>query len=113
MSRATTRQLPSATPKMDHAFVIPAYGRLQHLEPCVRSIQNQAARAARIVICTSTPSEYIDNVGAACGVPVLVNPLRADIASDWNFAMTATDAPFVTIAHQDDLYDPAYLVYEQ
>jgi len=75
----------------------------------VRSIQNQTTRTTQILICTSTPSGYILNVGAACAVPVLENPLRSDIATDWNFALASTDASFVTLAHQDDVYDRAYL----
>lgn len=94
---------------MDHAFVIPAYGRPQHLEACVRSIQAQVGGTPRLLICTSTPSDDIRAIAAACGVPLVLNPRRADIATDWNFALDAAGARFVTIAHQDDLYDPAYL----
>jgi hypothetical protein len=38
-----------------------------------------------------------------------INPARLDIAADWNFVMEAAKAQYVTIAHQDDLYEPEYL----
>lgn len=94
---------------MDHAFVIPVYGRPPYLQSCVRSIMNQTTGAPRVLIGTSTPSDYIADIGAAFGIPVLVNPERANIAADWNFAMESSDSRFVTIAHQDDEYAPQYL----
>jgi hypothetical protein len=32
----------------------------------------------------------------------------AGIAPDWNFALSCADTPYVTIAHQDDVYYPDY-----
>ena len=94
---------------MDHEFVIPAYGRAPYLEDCIRSILAQDGGGARILIGTSTASPAIGNIAAKFGIPVRENPQRRDIATDWNFAMTQSQAQFVTIAHQDDLYEPGYL----
>jgi hypothetical protein len=62
-----------------------------------------------VVIATSTPSETLSATAAAFGAPVIVNPRREGIGADWNFALGATDARYVTLAHQDDVYYPSFL----
>ena len=61
------------------------------------------------MITTSTPSAYLDDVARRYRVPLIVNPRRANIGSDWNFALTASAASYLTIAHQDDSYRSDYL----
>ena len=39
---------------------------------------------------------------------MIVNSLREGIASDWNFALAQARWPFVTLAHQDDVYEVAF-----
>jgi len=58
---------------------------------------------------TSTPSPFIEKIAADYGLNLHVNRVRLDIATDWNFVMEAAKSQFVTIAHQDDVYDPEYL----
>ncbi len=41
-------------------------------------------------------------------VELRINPRRRNIGSDWNFALTTTGAECVTLAHQDDCYEPRY-----
>lgn len=94
---------------MNHAFAIPVYGQPPQLAACIESILNQSDRSSRIVISTSTPSGFIEEIAANFKIPFLINPRRADIATDWNFALTSCDAEFVTLAHQDDLYDGLYV----
>lgn len=93
---------------MKHAFVIPAYGDSPFLEECLRSLQGQRDARSAIAIATSTPTPRLEDTARRHRVPLLVNPVRAGIAGDWNFALQATDADLVTLAHHDDLYDPAY-----
>lgn len=93
----------------DHAFVIPAYGDSPHLESCLQSILAQTRPGSEVVIATSTPSAYVAQVAQRFAVPLAINPRRANIGSDWNFALGAVRAPLVTIAHQDDSYRPDYL----
>lgn len=93
----------------DHAFVVPAYGDSPYLGECLQSIVEQTAAGSRIVVATSTPSPHIADVAQRFGVPVAVNPRRANIGSDWNFALAAANASLVTIAHQDDFYRPDYV----
>lgn len=91
-----------------HTFVVPVYGCSPFLEDCLRSLLAQTL-ASRVTITTSTPSDFVDLVARRWGVEVLVNPARLGIAEDWNFAVGATDARYVTLAHQDDTYDSAFL----
>jgi hypothetical protein len=90
-----------------HAFVVMAYGDSPFLAGCLAGLRAQD-RPSPIVVTTSTPSPFIAAAAAAAGAPVIVNPRRAGIASDWNFALAATPARFVTLAHQDDTYAPAF-----
>ena len=57
---------------------------------------------------TSTPSPWLSQVAESYGVPLYVNEGESGIGQDWNFAYSHARAPFVTIAHQDDVYCPEY-----
>ena len=92
----------------DHAFVVLAYGESPFLPGCLASLRAQTI-PPRIVVSTSTSSPYIDTAADAVGAPVIANPVRAGIAADWNFALAAADARYVTLAHQDDVYFPPFL----
>lgn len=94
----------------DHAFCIPAYGNSPWLSDCIASLKRQQAGSSRIVVITSTPSGELSRVTQDAGVPLIETGQRPGIDSDWNFALTATDARFVTIAHQDDVYAPDFSV---
>lgn len=91
----------------DHCFVVPAYGESPHLEACLRSLATQTVKT-RLLIATSTPNRHIHALADTYGAPVHVNPQRAGIGSDWNFALQVAGAPWVTLAHQDDLYLPDF-----
>ena len=93
---------------VDHAFVVMAYGDSPFLPHCLASIAVQSRRS-HAVITTSTPSDYIREAGRRAGAAVIVNSERAGIAADWNFALKAADTRHVTLAHQDDVYQPAFL----
>jgi hypothetical protein len=92
----------------DHCFVVMAHGDSPFLEGCLASLRAQTLRGA-IVITTSTPSVFIDSAAQDYGLRVLVNPHGGGIAADWNFALAATPARRVTLAHQDDVYRPRFL----
>ena len=92
----------------NHAFVALAYGDSPFLAGCLASLRAQTV-ASRILVATSTPSAYIERAAADAGLEVVVNPKRDGIAADWNFGLRAPGTRFVTLAHQDDLYAPAFL----
>lgn len=90
-----------------HTFVLCAYGESPYLESCVDTLLNQTVHS-RILICTSTPNALINGIAERYGLPLLVNMGERGITGDWNFAFSQADTPYVTIAHQDDLYEPTY-----
>lgn len=97
----------------DHAFCIPAYGNSPWLDHCIASLQGQQLPGSRIVAITSTTSAELSYLTKAAGITLIETGQRPSIDSDWNFALTATDARYVTLAHQDDLYAPSFLAKTQ
>lgn len=95
------------TPK-DHIFAVCAYGQSAFLEDCIASLEAQT-RPSNIILCTATPSDFLDDVAKRHGLRQFVNRGPHGIAEDWNFAYAQADASLVTLAHQDDVYDPDYV----
>ena len=93
---------------MDHTFAIPVYGSAPNLGGLLASLRAQEGESSEILIATSTPSSGLAEFAERQQVRLLINPRRIDIANDWNFALGAARTRFVTLAHQDDLYAPAY-----
>lgn len=92
-----------------HNFIICAYKESPYLEKCIKSILNQEyLDESEILICTSTPNDYIKGMAEKYGIKLVVNPDRGDIQSDWNFAYNFSDAQYITLVHQDDVYNKAY-----
>ncbi len=91
----------------DHVFAICAYGESPYLEACVLSLKAQT-ESSRIIVCTATLNAHIAAIAEKHGLPLFVNRGPHGIAEDWNFAYAQADAPLVTLAHQDDVYDPDY-----
>ncbi len=94
----------------DHTFVICAYGVSTYIEECITSLIDQKLKT-NIVICTSTPSEYIEKIAGKYGIKLYINEemaYKSNIAEDWNYAVSMAETPLVTIAHQDDIYKPDY-----
>ena len=94
--------------KLDHTFVVCAYGDSHYLSDCLASLQLQTEKT-NVIIATSTPSQYIDAIARAADIQVCVNDESGGIASDWNYALSCADTRLVTIAHQDDVYDERYV----
>ena len=90
----------------DHTWALSAYGESPYLEECIRSLKAQTVRS-RIILSTSTPSAYIDEIAGRYAIPVFSHE-GGGIGRDWNAAYDRTETGLVTIAHQDDLYEPAY-----
>lgn len=93
--------------KEKHTFVICAYGESPYLEECICSLLNQK-RKSPVLIATSTPNEHIERLAEKYHLQVKVNQREKGISADWNFACSCADTPYVTLAHQDDLYEPDY-----
>lgn len=88
-------------------FVICAYRESAYLEECIRSLMAQTV-PARVLISTATPNDHIRTLADQYGLELRVNSEAPGIARDWEFALRQADTPYVTLAHQDDVYEPTY-----
>ena len=92
---------------MDHTFVLCAYKESPYIEACVRSLKEQSVPSA-LVLATSTPSPYLEQICEKYGLTYCVREGESGIAPDWNYALSCASTSYVTIAHQDDLYEKDY-----
>lgn len=100
-------QYPVPLPACDHTFVVVAYGNSPFLPECLDSLLGQTVQS-KICISTSTPSDYLREQARRIGAPLYVTEPDRGIAHDWNFALRQAKTKYITLAHQDDLYAPAY-----
>lgn len=96
------------TKRNDHTFAICAYKESPYLEECILSLKNQTVKS-NIIMATSTPNEWIQGLAEKYEIPLYINTGEGGIAQDWNFAYRQAKTDYVTIAHQDDIYEPNYL----
>ncbi len=97
---------------LSHTFAVCAYKDSPYLEACIRSLKRQTV-PGNIILCTSTPSLYLEAMAQKYNIPLLVRQGESDILEDWNFAYQQADAHLVTIVHQDDEYHRDYGKYVQ
>ncbi len=95
------------TSGLDHTFVIPAYGLSEHLRDCLESLRAQT-RPSPVVVATSTPFDGLEALVGEFGASLATHSPNAGIGHDWNFALAQARTPWVTLAHQDDFYLPAF-----
>lgn len=93
-----------------HTFAICAYQESKYLEDCIKSVLNQDI-PTNYLIATSTPNKHIKSLAKKYKISYYVRKGKSDIQDDWNFAYNHAETELVTIAHQDDLYDPNYSKY--
>ena len=95
-----------------HSFAVCAYGESPYLEACLRSLKAQTV-PSEILICTSTPNRHIEGLAAKYGIPLMVRDVQREggargIGADWNYAFRSAGGEYVTLAHQDDMYEKHY-----
>lgn len=91
-----------------HTFVICAYKESEYLEEAILALKNQTVKS-EIKIATSTDNDFIRGLAKKYNLEVFVNPdKKSNIGKDFNFAASAGETELVTIAHQDDKYEPDY-----
>lgn len=90
-----------------HTFVVLAYKESTYLEDCINSVLNQSIKT-NVVIATSTPNEFINQMAEKYNLKVIINKGQKGIAYDFNFAVNCVDSELVTVAHQDDIYEKDY-----
>lgn len=91
-----------------HTFALCAYKESPYLEECIQSLLKQT-NPSKIILATSTPCPYIENMCSKYKIPYYVNYGEHGITQDWTFAYHQCDTPIVTIAHQDDIYYEHYV----
>lgn len=91
----------------DHTFVICAYKENPHIEDTIKSLQNQTVKS-HIILSTSTPNEFLENICKKYEISMYVNPERKGAGADWNYGYMQAKTELITVAHQDDFYEPDY-----
>jgi glycosyltransferase involved in cell wall biosynthesis len=91
-----------------HTFAICAYKESPYLEECILSLKGQTVKS-RIILVTSTPNDYIKNLAGKYQIPCFINEGEGGITQDWNFGYAQSHSRYITIAHQDDVYEKDYL----
>jgi hypothetical protein len=91
----------------DHTFAICAYGDNKNLPILIDSLLSQTVKT-NIILATSTPSDYLRNIADMNHFPYYVDDVQRGIGADWNFAYSKAGTKLITIAHQDDIYEPEY-----
>lgn len=107
MSMRSTTKTMNQKAKIDHTFVICAYGECKYLEQCAESAVDQELQT-NIIMITSTPNEHIQSVAGKYDIPLYINEGPKGITQDWNYALSIVKTRYATIAHQDDIYAPNY-----
>ncbi len=92
----------------EHTFAVCAYKESPYLEECIKSLKKQTIKS-NILIATSTPNDYIKGIADKYAIPYYINEGEAGITQDWNFAYSCANTKYITIAHQDDIYEKEYL----
>ena len=91
-----------------HTFVVLAYKESSYLEECIKSVLNQKY-PSKVVIATSTPNQYIENIADKYSLAIKVNPNPGKgIGYEFDFAVSCGETELTTVAHQDDIYDYEY-----
>lgn len=91
----------------NHTFVICAYKEIPYLEECVKSLKDQTVKS-KIIISTSTPNDFVKNVAKKYDVELMINPEKKGHMSDICFAYEQAKTKYVTLCHQDDIYDKEF-----
>lgn len=96
----------------NHIFTVCAYEESPYLESNIVSLKYQSVRT-NIIIVTSTPNDFIRAIAQKYRISCYVNMEDKGITQDWNFAYQCAkenyNSDFITIAHQDDIYEKDYV----
>ena len=85
------------------------HGESPFLEDCILSLLNQSL-CSSVIIVTSTSYEFVDKIIRKYQIPVIYNQDSSGIAADWNSALKHCPTRYCTLANQDDIYLPDYLL---
>lgn len=98
---------------MKRLIAVPIHNGRPFLERTIQSLLSQTVRPDEIVCIDDASTDDSASVVARIGDPsleLLRNPTRVGLSANWNRALQlAANFDYVTIAHQDDIYEPDYL----
>ena len=92
----------------NHSFVIPTINKSPYLENCLNSLKSQKIKS-NIIITTAKPFIGIKKIAKKYNAKLIIFKKHKNIANDWNRAISSSKSNYVTIAHQDDVYNRDYL----
>lgn len=90
-----------------HTFSVLAYKESPYLDDCIKSVLSQNY-PSQVIIATSTPNQFIKDLAKKYHLEIKINTGKTGIGADFDFALSAAETELVTIAHQDDIYEPSY-----
>ena len=93
--------------EFNHCFALCAYQVNPNLEECVQTLLAQTLQT-KIIMITGSPNDHISSVARKYNLPLFENPSPTNMGGNWNYAYKMADTDYVTIAHEDDLYDKDY-----
>jgi glycosyltransferase involved in cell wall biosynthesis len=96
-----------------HSFVVLAHGESPHLEACLASLRAQTVDPGPLLVSTSTANAHTEEVCSRYGASLQVHGPNRGIGRDWNMGLRLATTPWVTLAHQDDVYAPGYAAFAQ
>lgn len=91
----------------NHTFIICAYKEIPYLEECVKSLKNQTVKS-KVIISTSTPNDFIKHIAEKYEVELSINPEKKGHINDFCYAYKLAKTKYVTLCHQDDIYDEKF-----
>lgn len=91
----------------DFTIVICAYKECEYLEESIKAIKGQTV-VPNILLSTSTPNAYIEEITKRHNIPVVVNPNGGQV-KDYNFALSQIKTPIGMLAHQDDILNEKFV----
>jgi len=95
-------------PTTVHSFSVLAYKESPYIEETIVSLKQQSVET-NIFVCTSTPSQFLDDLCHKYEVTLKVNDSgKKGVASDYDFALSTPESQYVTLVHQDDIYLPDF-----
>lgn len=91
------------------SVVIPVFNGSRFLRRTIDSLRAQTIRDFPLICIDDASTDDSMAIAHTAGVPVLQNRERRGLAANWNRAIDVADTEYFVIAHQDDVYEPAYL----
>jgi glycosyltransferase involved in cell wall biosynthesis len=88
---------------------IPAYNGARFLPETLQSLRAQSLPEFKLVVLDDASTDGSAALAESLGVHVERNAQRLGLAANWNHALALCTTEYLVIAHQDDLYEPAFL----